>query len=102
MYIKIFDWLKYQEIGIPLFLNNFYNWIMQLTKRNSLIFQRAPNAGKNHFVQAIWQSFTIHTQLLPERLFTFANLINSDCAFLEEPLITPDNVVMNKLVLERQ
>lgn len=98
----IFDWLKLQEIDQTHFITSFYDWLMQTNKKNTFILQGIPNAGKSHFAQAIWQSFTIHTRLLPDGIFTFANLINSDCALWEEPLIIPDNIDMCKLALEGQ
>lgn len=98
----IYDWLKYQDIDHIEFTDAFYNWLMQTNKKNTFILQGTLNAGKSHIAQTIWQSFTIHTRLLQDGLFTFANLINSDCALWEEPLITPDNVDMCKLALEGQ
>lgn len=98
----VFDWLKLQELDHNDFMDAFYKWLMQTTKKNTFILQGIPNAGKSHFAQAVWQSFTIHTRLLQDGIFTFANLINSDCALWEEPLITPDNVDMCKLALEGQ
>lgn len=98
----IFDWMKFQEIDISMFCESFYSWFFQLTKRNTLLLQGAPNAGKTYFLSQIWRQFPIHTRLLQDGLFTFANLVNSDCALWEEPLIIPDNVDMCKLVLEGQ
>lgn len=96
----IYDWLQFQEIGSDEFSTSFYHWLMQTNKRNTLILQGTPNAGKTHVMQTIWQCFTIHTRLLQDGIFTFANLVNSDCALWEEPLITPDNVDMCKLAME--
>lgn len=99
----IFEWLQFQDINLDEFCYEFYNWFFQLTKKkNTSLLQGIPNAGKSFVIHKIWEMFTVHTRLLQDGIFTFANLVSFDCAFWEELLILPDNVDTCKLVLEGQ
>lgn len=69
-------------------------------KKNVLLLQGPPNTGKSYTAREFWKIFTIHTRLVQDGIFTFQNLINSDCALWEEPMITNENVDTTKLILE--
>lgn len=100
MSMPVYHWLQFQDINIDNFDISLIEWIFQKTKRNVLIFLRPPNSGKSHIARLYWELFTIHTRLIQDGIFTFANLINSDCALWEEPYITADNADTCKLIME--
>lgn len=66
-----------------------------------MVFKGIANSGKTHIAKTIWQLFPLHTRVLQDSIFTFANLINSGCGLWEEPYISPDKADTSKLILER-
>lgn len=69
-------------------------------KKNVMLFLGKSNAENSHVARLIWQLFPIHTRIIQYGIFSFSNLINSDCGLWDEPIITPELADTIKLILE--
>lgn len=58
------------------------------------------DSGKTHCARLLWQCFPLHTRIMSDEIFSFANLQNSGCALWDEPFISPEQADQIKLVLE--
>lgn len=98
----VYEWLSYQEINIEDFESSIISWLQgcHREKRNALVFLGKPNAGKSKFARELWLLFPLHTRILPDSIFLFANLLQSGCALWNEPIITSELFDQAKLVLE--
>lgn len=96
----ILDWLSMQNIKDSEFGRALIMWLFNVGKKNVLLFIGSPDAGKSFMARLIWQLFPIHTRIIQDGIFSFSNLVNSDCGLWDEPIITPELVDTIKLILE--
>lgn len=94
------DWLDFQDIHNELFYECMEKWLFGTTKQNVLYFIGPANTGKSHIARLIWSCFLSHKIILPDGIYSFANLVNAGAGLWEEPLVTPDQVDMVKLIFE--
>lgn len=99
-FCPLLEWLETQNINRSTFNDAMGTWLKATTKENAFVFLGTPNSGKSHIARLIWQLFPLHTRIIQDGLFTFANLINSGCGLWEEPYIVTDYVDTTKLILE--
>lgn len=94
------DWLSIQNIKDSEFGRALILWLFNVGKKNVMLFIGSPDAGKSYMARLIWQLFPIHTRIIQDGIFSFSNLVNSDCGLWDEPIITPELVDTIKLILE--
>uniref|UniRef100_A0AAU7E1K9 NS1 protein n=1 Tax=Miniopterus bat parvovirus TaxID=3141923 RepID=A0AAU7E1K9_9VIRU len=96
----VIEMLQYQNINIQQFEENFMKWLLADSKKNTLIFIGPPDTGKSVFASSLHNCFRYANRLANDGLFTFANAINADCIYHEEPFITQETMQTAKLIYE--
>uniref|UniRef100_A0AAU7E1J1 NS1 protein n=1 Tax=Miniopterus bat parvovirus TaxID=3141923 RepID=A0AAU7E1J1_9VIRU len=96
----IIEYLKFQQIDLHEFSQAFRIWLQVFTKKNTLCLQGPPDTGKSEFFSSLHNIFRFNNRLSQDGIFTFANTINADVAYHEEPFITPETCEIAKLVYE--
>lgn len=88
------------NINVISFIDEMFIWLSGSDKKNTLCFEGPPNSGKSTVAKLIWELFPIHTRVIQDGIFSFANLINSGCGLWEEPYIDQTIIDTSKLILE--
>lgn len=92
--------LEWQSINIEDFMYKLFKWLNGAEKANALLFIGPPDCGKSYLANSIWKHFLLKTRIVPDGIFSFANLIGSGCALWDEPMIAADMADQTKLILE--
>nr|ULR75154.1 nonstructural protein 1 [Hedgehog chapparvovirus 1] len=96
----IIDYLKIQNIDVNVFESNFRTWLLCKSKKNTLALIGPPDTGKSVFLSSLHNNFRFANRLATDGIFTFANTLNADCVYHEEPFIGPETAETAKLVYE--
>uniref|UniRef100_A0AAU7E1H9 NS1 protein n=1 Tax=Chaerephon bat parvovirus TaxID=3141915 RepID=A0AAU7E1H9_9VIRU len=96
----IVEYLRYQLISLADFEKAFYFWLRAQDKKNTLAFIGPPDTGKSVFMSTLHTNFRFAHRLTSDGIFTFANALNADCVYHEEPFITAETCETAKLVYE--
>lgn len=92
--------MKIQNIDVTDFETKFSRWLACNTKKNTIAFIGQADTGKSVFLSKLHENFRFSNRLTTDGIFTFANCINADCVYHEEPFITPETCETAKLVYE--
>lgn len=96
----IVEYLNIQCIDCDRFEENFCTWLKCSTKKNTLALIGPADTGKSIFLSTLHNNFRFANRLTTDGIFTFANTINADVCYHEEPFITPETCEVGKLVYE--
>lgn len=97
----VFDWLKIQKIDIVQFVEDFTCFIFKRNnKRNMLLFEGIPNAGKSYFTKNFWELFLLHKRCTNEERFSFSNVPGSGAILWDDPHVSPEIVDIVKQLTE--
>lgn len=96
----IIEFLKYQNVNYHTFEYAFVQWLKCNSKKNTLIFFGPPDTGKSIFASTLHSCFRFANRLTQDGIFTFANAVNADVIYHEEPFITAETIQTAKLVYE--
>lgn len=94
------EYLKLQHIDITQWEENFVRWLRCNSKKNTITFIGPADTGKSIFLSTLHNNFRFANRLTSDGIFTFANSINADCIYHEEPFITNETAETAKLVYE--
>lgn len=94
------EYITWQGLNLQYFLESLFNWLVCAQKKNCLLFIGPSDTGKSYCARLLWQCFPLHTRIMSDGIFSFANLQNSGCALWDEPFISPELADQTKLVLE--
>lgn len=94
------EYLKIQQINLDIFEDCFVRWLKCNSKKNTLALIGPADTGKSVFLSTLHNNFRFANRLTTDGIFTFANTINADVVYHEEPFITPETCEVAKLVYE--
>lgn len=94
------EYLKIQNIQLDVFEHQFLGWLSCNSKKNTMLFFGPADTGKSVFLSSLHANFRFNNRLTTDGIFTFANTVNADCVYHEEPFITPETCETAKLVYE--
>lgn len=99
-FLRIWNWLLYQDIDPGNFILDFWNILFRTTsKHNVLCLHGSSNTGKTTFIRPLLEILNFG-EVTAGGQFMFQNCVNKELIIWEEPLIGPDYVEMCKRVFE--